>query len=410
MRAVLPQRGVWFADVDIDLLSPPGADPLNLTLPSGKVVITLSSDDPTTPPTTLVGTTDPFASGRFHGTGRVRVVGGGNGWNNVLPQLQFQQTPLPSTILYQVTAAAAGEVVADPTPVTFPTGYVRIAGAAARVFGDRDWYVDPVTGITNVTSWPTPVPPSDMQILSFNGNRLEIEVASSYLLTPGLLLTDTQVPPRWDGTLTVVDVEQHFSPTTGNRATLSCSTGSVSRFLSVLTNIVRELSRRDLGRVYQYRVVGQAGALVTVQAVDATLGVPDLLNIPVWQAAGVTTMYTPGQKVLVAFGGGQPGNPTIIVADPTLPLQTTVDAVTQLVLGQVAAITNIGKAPLPLAAGIGTTAAVAAIATWIAAFQAEALLVSPALGAAMVAPSAAVAAALALAATTIPTKTVLAGP
>lgn len=365
LRTFFPAVGVWFADADVDLLST-GVDPLLVKAPSGPAVITIGSDSPFGAPTTLLGTVDDNFSGRFAGSGRVRVVGGRGGWDSSLPRLQFVQPGLLSTVLYAATAAEAGELPPiDPLPVIFDEGYERIAGPAARVFGDRPWHVDPTTGVAMVTPWlPIPVPPSDLEILGYDANAGRFEAAASSLLLPGLFLFDTQLPPRWDGIKTVVDVEQTFSAEHGSRANLWVSDGGQTRLMSALTNLVREASRRDLTRALRYRVVAQVGSKLTLQAVDSGRGGPDSLEVPVWTAPGVSAMFLPSSIVLVVFADGNPGFPRVIAADPSLPLEATLDATVSVAVGPSAPLVALAGGVTPLVLGPWATFLQAALTTF----------------------------------------------
>lgn len=373
LRTFFPAVGVWFADVDVDLLST-GLPPTLIKAPSGTAAISIAPDSPVGAPTLLNGTIDANFSGRFAGSGRVRVVGGRGGWDTSLPRQQFAQPGLTSLQLYAATAAAAGELPPlDPTPVIFDEGYERVAGPAARVFGDRPWHVDPITGVVTVTPWlPIPKPPSDLEILGFDPNAGRFEAAASSLLLPGLQLLDTNIPPRWDGLFSVVDVEQIFTAEKGSRASLWVG-GGATRLMSALANMVRELSRRDLTRVFRYRVVAQTGATLTLQAVNAGTGAPDSLKVPVWTAPGVSATFLPSSIVLVVFTDGDPGHPRVIAADTNTPLNASLDAELAVNVGPSALSVAIAGGASPLVPTPAYTAFLTALTTFLTGLNATTL-------------------------------------
>lgn len=373
LRTFFPAVGVWFADADVDLLST-GLDPTLVKAPKGPAVISISPDNPLGSPTVLTGTIDANFSGRFAGSGRVRVVGGRGGWDTHLPRQQFAQPGLSSALLYAATAAAAGELPPlDPFPVVFDEGYDRLAGPAARVFGDRPWHVDPITGIVTVTPWlPIPIPPTDLEVLGFDANAGRFEVAASSLLLPGLQLLDLQIPPRWDGVYSIADVEQTFSAEKGSRANLWIG-GGATRLMSAFSNLVRELSRRDLTRVYRYRVVSQLGSMLVLQAVNSGTGAPDMVKVPLWTAPGVSAMLLPSSIVLVVFADGDPGHPRVLVSDTNLPLQSTLDATVEVKVGPSAPLVQLAGGASPLVIASSYAAFLAALETFLTGLNATTL-------------------------------------
>src|SRR5579872_4115445 len=172
---------------------------------------------------------------------------------------------------------------------------------------------------------------------------------------PGTPLIDTNPIPRWDGVLTVVDVDQTFDAK-GARATLYCSSTNATRLIASLTALIRELAGRDALRSYQYRFVLMQGSKVALQAVDPTAGVPDIIPLDVWGAAGDSATYTPGAQVAVTFLNGDKGRPAILAWDPTLPLTKTVDATVELDLGPSSLLVKLAGGAQPLALGAGLTA------------------------------------------------------
>ena len=223
LRVHAPARGVWFADVDLDLAA------IAAPVPSGRAVLTVGA-------AVLSGTVDPEASGRFGTKARVRVVGGGNGWQKLVPAQHFHNDfGVLSTSVLQATGALVGEQVVDVTPSRLGVDYVRTAGPAARVLADAEWYVDP-TGITLVGPRP-PVPLSPgADILTWDATARKAEIASDELILPGTILVDVRF-----GTATVQDVEQTFGAD-GARAVVWCKPTDAPAKLPPGTRLARALS------------------------------------------------------------------------------------------------------------------------------------------------------------------------
>jgi hypothetical protein len=93
----IPWSGAWRIDLDVDLDA-------SGVLPSGPALVTIGT-------TTLTGTIDPRASGKYGTTAKVRVIGGGGGWDKDVPDRHFHNDAgLPSAQIIAATAAEVGEV------------------------------------------------------------------------------------------------------------------------------------------------------------------------------------------------------------------------------------------------------------------------------------------------------------
>lgn len=330
-RLVTCRRGPWFADVDLD----PDSAPVTLTdVPSGAVVLTISPPGGT--PIVLRGTVDPSASGRFVSGVPVRVLAGGGGWSTTVPAQHFHSDGGLSTLtVEQATAAACGETVVDASPLGLGIDWDRLEGPARRVFGDRDWYVDP-SGVTQVASRPSASQDPSVEVLEWDPTQARAILSADVLVLPGTVLTDA----RFDGPLTVQDVSQTFSPE-GTRAEVWCGSSSSSsgRMLSVLTNLVRELGGLANLRQYRYRIVSQgADGRLTLQAVPNSDGTPSdappLQPVSVFPGmAGLSALYKLSSHVIVALLNGDPGQPVVVGFDGSLPLGLTLDTTGVLALG-----------------------------------------------------------------------------
>ena len=212
---------------------------------------------------------------------------------------------------------------------------------------------------------------------------------------------------------------------------------------SLVLSVLPEL--RYLG-VWDYTVVSAtAGSPVTIEATSNDPAMPPISGVPLRPGPdGGTAVPLPGAVVAVAFANpfnARTRRPYVVSLDPSaLPASATIDATLQVNIGPTAAVTEIGKVPLPLASGPATVAAVSglgaatspsslsdATAWTLVGAACTALAAIPAVSAAAAAlgaaaaacgnsssaataSSAAALAAGAAAATAIPTVTVLGGP
>jgi hypothetical protein len=352
-RVFLPYNGVWYADVDLDPII------AQAFIAKGPALLVIGT-------TTMIGTIDPDASGRFAAGVRVRVVGGGGGWDKPVPFQHFANpAQVLSTLVYSTTGAAVKEVVADLIPTPMGTDYVRSAGPASRVLADKQWHVDPLTGITMVGPRVPSIPDPTLEVLGFDPRENRIEASCDVPIMPGTPLIDTSgnVPPRWDGILTAVDVEHNFSKE-GNRATVWVSNSNISRLVSALTNLVREAGKGEFQRPYLYRVIGPApGGKVSLAPTDIGRGAPPLLPAVVWGPAGVSATYTPGTACVVIFLNGDPTLPIVLGFDSTPPLTVTVDAVGPIAVGVASPMVNISGGGGFLAMGLSYSTLIGVLQT-----------------------------------------------
>lgn len=343
VRIVTPERGAWVAEVDLDPIVA-AAFPFSVPAPAVLLIGTAI---------TLRGTIDPRGSGRFVSTVRVRIVGGGGGWDKPVTQQDYQNDAgVLSTLVYTAAGAEVGEAVVDALPSVLGFHFVRVAGPASAVFRDRHWYVDSL-GVTQVSPRIFAVPDPSLEILSWEPTTQRAEVASDALLLPGTPLVD----PRIGGTPVVVrDVEQTFTRS-GSRAVAWCSASSVSRLASALINMVRQFGQTAYLKPYRYRFVlaapglpGEVGDRLQLQAVHPNMGAPDVLPISVWGPSGISAKLTPSTEVLVHFIEGDPGQPVVLGISPAgLPLELDLDASVAVSIGHTAPIVELAGGAAPLA-------------------------------------------------------------
>lgn len=361
VRLFTPWEGAWVADVDFDLDD-------SQVVPSGKVVLSLGT-------TTLLGTVDPTASGRFATHAKARVVGGGNGWSQITPPQSFNNDAgVTASVVINATAAQVGEVAVVAQDNVLDVAFERMGGPAYRVLRDLDWFVD-LNGITQVAPRASSPAPSEVFVQEWSGLWQTAKIACDTILVPGMTLTDDRF-----GTITIRDVEQTFDAA-GARATAWCGAiapASGSRLGSAFGTLARESVGAAFLRAYRYRVVLQNpdGRLV-LQAVVPTLGIPDQLPISVWYGApGVSGKAALGSICALVFLEGDPSLPRVVHFDGATPLEVDVGASVEVkidgpivTIGLTAGSVDMGTAPEPLAKGVETTAVIGAELTYFEAVE-----------------------------------------
>lgn len=384
VRLSIPWRGVWVAFVEID------ADLPDAVATSGPAVLVCGN-------TILTGVIDPRGSGKFANRVHCRVVGGKGGWDKEVPAQDFSNPAgfLTSSEVYSVTAASVLETVIDPLPQLFGKRFPRMKGAASRVFLDRDWYVNLVTGVTFVAPWSPAVLDPSATVADFDIGNQRITVNSDNVILPGTVITNERFKGK---TFIARDVEQVFD-TSGTRAEIWVAEKPVSRLAEAFAVAVREFAQTAYLKHYVYRFVQPEGAALALQAVSA--GAPDLNPIDQWTGlAGIqaallgNAALAPATEIVVGFTSDNPPQPYLAAYSPLAkPLALTIDAV-----GPV----NVGSGPvLPVALSPGVLTALTALQVEIAAIGAAVTALG---GAGIPAIVKAGADAVAAAATTAPSK------
>lgn len=399
-RVLTTKTGAWIADVDIDLEAVP-------VVPSGRAVLTIGLS-------ALSGTIDDRASGRFGTKARVRVVGGGGGWDSpVQANHLHNDAGVLSTAAYAAMGAMVGETVVElGAPRVFGVDHVTTGGPASQVFAGADWWVDAL-GITYVGPRPPLPAPPTIDILSWDAKAKVAEVASDVLLVPGMVLTD----PVLFGVATIDDVEQTFGED-GARAFAWCSTPSIGETVDPLASppaaagaklvqALGALARQSAGvsklKRYPYRVIAQGpdGRLNLQSTSRGLVGgecPPFLRLIDVWGGLpGLSVKIPPLSIVLVSFidhGDPLKQQPVVVAFDPDSPpaIEVKVDGV-RLVLGTLG-LSPVAKAPGILSALTAIEAAFTAIGAYATAVAAGPIapLTAPAAAALVPALAAALAA------------------
>lgn len=361
-RIVMPYRGLWYADLDVD------PDVVATAPTSGPAALVLGAAPG--PVASLLGVIDPLAAGSFVATARARVLGGFGGWSKTVTAQHFNQPGLTSTQVLSSVAASVGETVADlsPTPIQ---DYMLDAGPASRVFGLGMWWVDPTTGLTTVGPRPPAVPDPSLELLSWDPLAKRAEVACDALVLPGTPIVD---PRLGEGVVTVRDVEQVFDAN-GSRATCWCSVNTVSPLLAALGTLVQELGGLAHLKLRRYRVASPGALPGTwqLQAVDrGSLGqaapAPDMVPATAWTGVpGCSAKLPPSLDVLVARVDGDPTQPILgLYSLEELPLELTLDGSAAVHLAPTAALVDIAGGGHPVAFADLVLQQLAAISTTLA--------------------------------------------
>jgi hypothetical protein len=340
-RILFTWKGVWSGDLDLD----PDGDVTAASVPTGQQTLTYASQGGVTQ--TFVGTVDPLAEGRFSSSVKLRFLAGGGGWATRVDKQDFSgPSGVSSLSVENATAALVGETVNDPQPISLGLHWVRIAGPASKVFTcpDRDWYVD-AAGVTQVGTWPVATPDPSVEILEWDPIQQRATLSADAFVPPGTVLQDA----RFDGPITIRDAEHVWSPE-GVRIHAWCSTAAVTRLVSALTNMVRELGGLSSLKSYDYVISQQAGQSLTLQAAPYADGTaseaPDLDEVVVSPGmAGLSGQYLLGQHCRVVFLSARFSNPIVVSFDAQLPNSVTLDSTGTTHIGPSGAVELAGGGP-----------------------------------------------------------------
>lgn len=249
-----------------------------------------------------------------------RVVGGAGGWAKMLAHRGYHNDAgLKARMLADDAAREAGETLGTFAPGAERVGadYARRVASAASVLeyaaGGVPWWVD-YAGTTHVTARGTStVPASAYTLLGYDSVERVAVLAVDDLgeLIPGRVLVDERLP----GPMTVRDIELVSDRGKPLRATVWCGQGpaSAGRIAGLLQAVVSRMAGQALHGAYRYRVVAMRGDLrVDLQAVRASMGLPDLQAVEQWPGLpGAAPTMADGAHVLVSFIDGDARAPVI---------------------------------------------------------------------------------------------------
>lgn len=370
-------------------------DPDTLKVPSGLVTLSIGAQ-------TVSGTVDPRGSGQFVEFVHVRILGGAGGWDKTVSvQWYASDTGVSSATVIAQTAGEVGETANVAAPLVYPARFVRGIGPASRVLEGMNWWVD-LAGVTQVGDRPTVTPDKSVTLIRYDPTLQLAELTSDVLVLPGTVLSDPRIK---GGSVTVRDVEQIFDGQ-GSRVKAFCGPSPVAQLMNDLRSAVVEFSGRKFLASYQYRILQQnSDGRLQLELVRPADGMPNTLPIEPWMGPGDSAKFEPGSLVRVAFFAGDPSQP---IADSyqfgALPLERTVDAQEVTHIGPSAISVELAAGEIPVALATPITTFLGALQTWSAAV-AEALSTA---GVPIVAPQAALVAAIAAATSNTPAKRVTA--
>lgn len=149
-EVVIPEFGVWHADVLLDRSSPIPLDGTTLTI--GNL--------------SMRGVV--FRAGSYAGALRVRMIGGNGGWRKDVPGKFYSlHTGLTASMIVQDCARSVGETAQIVPDTLVGEFFVRMAGPASRVFDilGLSWYVG-LDGVTTTKTRPETIITSKLDVLS----------------------------------------------------------------------------------------------------------------------------------------------------------------------------------------------------------------------------------------------------
>ncbi len=317
LRFMAPHLGAWIVEADLDL----GSDQ---ALPTGKVSVTVGTS-------TLVGTIDPDATGRFGEKAKARVVAGGNGWRTPPRKQNLHNDAgagVTSADVLASTAPQVGETGVDNAVVSYGPDFDLIdTRPASQIFDGRLWHVD-AQGLTQAgLDWPSLPLGKDVDVLDFDPKAQRAAFASDELVWPGTMVSGDA---RFSD-FTVRSVDQSFTAEGGSRGFMYLG----PELDELLDAFVEGFGDPHFVSAFEYRVVQQGSdGRLQLQAVNKSSGIPDSLLVPVWPGVpGVTAKHKPGSTVHVIFVENDRTKPRIVHFDGSSPLELHFDAATLIQLG-----------------------------------------------------------------------------
>ena len=319
---LIPLVGMWTADLYL-------ASDQSL---SGSVPVVIGN-------LTLQGSV--IRSQSYGGQTRVRLVGGAGGWRKEVGAQGYGSGAgvLLSTVLGDV-AQACGESIAIAADRTIGPGYARWADVASDVLWQllgqgilASWYVDP-KGVTQVKPWPTTTVTTPFTVTDQRPDEGVVVVATEDYAAwlPG----STFVSPLVAGTLT--NLGAHYIWQKNGKFRFEVMTGADNFTASFDAIVAKSIApTRFYGR-YGYTIRGATNSTVDADPKNTSLGLPDLLNVPI-RGDSISTYVPPiDSDCHIAFLDGVPtqpicvwtaGAPTIVeLAGGSTPVARMGDTVT----------------------------------------------------------------------------------
>lgn len=339
----VPAVGAWWVDVDLE--EDPDLD--------GAVTLRLPGLD-------LSGTVVPSRSGTHLLERRVRVLAGAGAWGSPLPARAYHNdAQVRAAAVIEDAAREAGETLADVAPARAQLGidFARAAGPAARTLelaaGGAAWWVG-YDGRTRVGSRPSTE--IECEVIDYDPRGRLVTLAAEDL--SAVVVGSVLRSERLDEPQTVRGLELDVQADQVRvRAWTGAQDGSTrGRLADALRGIVRKVTDGPIYGPRRYRVVQMSGERVELQAVDRSVGLPDLKPLSMWPGmAGLHAQLTPGAHVLVQFVDGSPAQPIVthfVGKDGAgwAPAELVLDASSVIKVGaqaaQFVALANLVKARL----------------------------------------------------------------
>lgn len=298
---LVPWRGAGSADVSF-------AEEVVI---SGSVTLTIGALE-------LAAIVDVNAAGSFADRTKARLILGNGGWRKTVPPhphhndigvrrrdvVELLATVVGETV--EIDAAAGDEVIG--------VDFTREAGQASRIleqaFPTSLWWVEP-GGTTRIGARTTQDVTGKVEVLDVDprGRHAMLAFDDPTLLLPGGSFTDA----RLEGTFVIHDLELWMKGS-DLRARAWAGSDADDVLGAVLAQVVSDAMPRArfFGGPFRYRVVQQVVDRLHLQAVDGTLGLPDLPLIGMAPGvAGAAAKPTLGSVVLVDFIEGNPSMPLV---------------------------------------------------------------------------------------------------
>jgi len=276
-------------------------------------------------PLTLVGAPVAGKTGTYAEQRSVRIAGGAAGWSQlVAPKGYHNDAGVKAQLVAEDAAREVGETLGSfiPNSERIGTDYAREHGPAARALANvigahAAWWVD-YEGVTQVGQRPSStLVAGSYHVLEFDPSaRTATLIADDpRAITVGALLVDGIDAPS---VIRELEITATGDEPLRFHVWLGGADYHAGRLVQLLSSIVQRALDGKLLGVYRYRVV-QRGAddRLDLQAVDETLGLPDLRSITVMPGVtAVRSLVTVGGIVLVAFAEGDRARPVVVSYAP----------------------------------------------------------------------------------------------
>jgi hypothetical protein len=305
-KLLIPLVGAWTADLTL----------AGATSVSGTVSVVVGN-------LTLQGTV--FRSETYGGQVKARLVGGYGGWRTSVPAQGYGSSAgINLSLVLGDVASACGEVVSVGQDAPIGNAFVRVNWATS-VASDvlwqlvaqgliPAWYVAP-SGTTMVAAWPTTNVQTPFTITDQDADSGIVVVATEDYASwlPGAQFTN----PLVQGQYTCCGVHYVWDEDGAFRLQVLTDT-TEDRILGPLQQLVQKeiAPMRFFGR-YEYVMTSATEETMDGYPADATLGLPDVQNVPLCSDA--VSVYTPAAqaKAHVQFVDGKPTRPVCVWTDQT---------------------------------------------------------------------------------------------